>query len=146
LGRTAPIAEKLGLQIVFENHTRAFPWKYCDFAMHSAIFLEILHQLDNTSVRVNFDTANTTVANEDPVALLESIVDKVVSVHAFDVQAPGSLKPVIVGTGAAPIPELFSILKKNGFDSWICVEEASQTGRAGFKQSVANVRRIWNNS
>ena len=146
LSRSAQMADELGLQVVFENHTRAYPWKNDDFAMHSAVFLEILHRLESTSVMVNFDTANTIVANEDPLTLLESVVDKVVCVHAFDVKAPGSLQPVIVGTGAAPILEIFTILKKNKFDGWICVEEASRMGRSGFEQSVSNVRRTWKNS
>ena len=83
------------------------------------------------------------MSNEDPIRLLEAVKDRVVSVHAADVRAPGALEPVVLGTGVAPFPELFSILKRDGFDGWICIEEASRSGPAGFEQAVSFVRRAW---
>ena len=32
---------------------------------------------------------------------------------------------------------------KQGFDGWICIEEASGTGPAGFERSASFVRRVW---
>jgi sugar phosphate isomerase/epimerase len=75
--------------------------------------------------------------------LLDAVKRKVASVHAFDVRAPGSLEPVVIGTGVAPFHEIFSILKDTGFDGWICIEEASQTGAEGFERAISFVRRAW---
>ena len=138
-----PDADRLGITLAFENHTKGAPWRYWDFSQPSEIFLEILDGMRDTSLGVNFDTANPLVANEDPVSLLEAVKDRVVSVHAADIRAPGALEPVVVGTGVAPIRPCFSILKDRGFDGWICIEEASRTGQSGYEQAVAFVRKTW---
>jgi sugar phosphate isomerase/epimerase len=138
-----PEADRLGLTLAYENHTKGAPWHYWDFSQQSEVFLEILNGLTDTSLGVNYDTANALVSEEDPISLLEAVKQRVVSVHAADVRAPGSLEPVLLGTGVAPFRQIFSVLKGNGFDGWICIEEASRTGAAGFEQAVAFVRQAW---
>ena len=136
-------AEKLGITLAYENHTKGAPWQYWDFSQPAEIFLEILNALAETPLGVCFDTANPLVISEDSIALLEAVKERVVIVHAFDIRAIGAFEPVCVGTGVAPIKQVFSILKANGFDGWVCVEEASRTGREGFEKSVSFVRRAW---
>jgi len=143
LRQVLPEADRLGITLAYENHTKGAPWQYWDFSQHSEIFLEILDSLADTSLGVNFDTANPLVSNEDPLVLLDAVRSKVVSVHAFDVRASGSLEPVILGTGVSPFRQIFSILKDDGFDSWICIEEASRTGPVGFESAVSFVRGVW---
>jgi sugar phosphate isomerase/epimerase len=143
LRQVLPEADLVGITLAYENHTKGAPWRYWDFSQSTDVFLEILDGLAGTSLGVNFDTANAFVAYEDPIALVETVKDKVVSVHAADIRAPGSLEPVVLGTGVAPFCQIFSILKGNGFDSWICIEEASGTGPAGFERAVSFVRRVW---
>lgn len=138
-----PIADHLGITLAYENHTKGAPWQYWDFSQQAEIFLEILNGMANTSLGVNYDTANALVSNEDPIALLEAVKEKVASVHAADVRAPGSLEPVVLGTGVTPFHQIFSILKANGFNGWICIEEASRTGPAGFEQAVSFIRQSW---
>jgi sugar phosphate isomerase/epimerase len=136
-------ADKLGVTLAYENHTKGAPWTYWDFSQPSEIFREILGHFTDTSLRVCFDTANPLVISEDVIALLEAVKDRVSVVHAFDIRVAGEFEPVCVGTGASPIKEAFSILKGNGFDGWISVEEASRTGNAGFEKAVGFVRRAW---
>jgi sugar phosphate isomerase/epimerase len=143
LQQVLPEAECAGVTLAYENHTKGAPWQYWDFSQPAEIFLEILDGMAGTSLGVNYDTANALVSNEDPITLLEAVKDRVVSVHAADVRAPGALEPVVLGTGVAPFPEIFSILKSDGFDGWICIEEASRTGPIGFEQAVAFVRQAW---
>ena len=136
-------ADQLGVTLAYENHTKGAPWQYWDFSQPASIFLEILNHLADTSLGVCFDTANPLVINEDAIALLEAVKEHVVVVHAFDIRTPGTFEPVLVGTGAAPIPQVFSLLKARGFDGWVSVEEASRTGAKGFEKAIAFVRRTW---
>ncbi len=136
-------ADRLGVTLVYENHTKGAPWQYWDFSQPCEIFLEILNSLEDTSLKVCFDTANPLVLREDPVALLEAVIDRVEVVHVFDIRTPGEFETVLVGTGASPIKPIFSILKHNGFDGWVSIEEASRTGDAGFEKAVPFVRRAW---
>jgi len=48
-----------------------------------------------------------------------------------------------VGTGVAPVREIFAMLHRTGFDSWISVEEASKTGEAGFQRAIPYVKELW---
>ena len=143
LRQVLPVAEQAGITLAYENHTKGAPWRYWDFSQSTEVFLEILDGMSDTSLGVNFDTANALVAYEDPIALLRAVKDRVVSVHAADIRAPGSLEPVVLGTGVSPFHQIFSILKANGFDGWICIEEASGTGPVGFEEAVSFVRRAW---
>jgi len=136
-------AEKLGITLAYENHTKGAPWQYWDFSQPAAIFLEILNALDGTPLRVCFDTANPLVIGEDAIALLEAVKERVVILHAFDIRTVGAFEPVRPGTGVAPIKQAFSILKASGFDGWVSVEEASRTGKDGFEKAVAFVRGAW---
>ena len=101
--------------------------------------------------RVCFDTANSLVLEEDPIALLEAVIDRIAVVHVFDIRTPGEFETVLVGTGASPIKQVLSILKRSGFDGWLSIEEASRTGEEGFEKgwsrsSVAHGRRHENTS
>ena len=136
-------ADRLGITLVYENHTKGAPWQYWDFSQPSEIFLEILNALENTSLKVCFDTANSLVLREDPIALLEAVIDRIAVVHVFDIRTPGEFETALVGTGASPINQVLSILKRNGFDGWLSIEEASRTGEEGFEKAVPFVRRAW---
>ena len=136
-------ADKFGVTLAYENHTKGAPWKYWDFSQPSEIFLEILDHFVDTNLKVCFDTANPLVINADVIALLEAVKEKVAVVHAFDIRTVGNFEPVLVGTGASPIKDVLSTLKNSGFDGWVSVEEASRRGTAGFEKAVAFVRRTW---
>ena len=136
-------AEKHGITLAYENHTKGAPWNYWDFSQPTEIFLEILDALSDTPLGVCFDTANPLVLGEDVLALLEQVVHRIVVVHIFDMREVGVFEPVRVGTGASPIPQIFSRIRQAGYDGWLSIEEASRSGQEGFTQSIAFVRETW---
>ena len=136
-------AEKHGITLAYENHTKGAPWDYWDFSQPTEIFLEILDVLSDTPLGVCFDTANPLVLSEDVLALLEQVVHRIVVVHIFDLREVGVFEPVRVGTGASPIPQVFSRMKQAGYDGWLSIEEASRLGQEGFTESIAFVRETW---
>ena len=136
-------ATKHGITLAYENHTKGAPWDYWDFSQPTEIFLEILDALSDTPLGVCFDTANPLVLREDVLALLEHVVHRIVVVHIFDLREVGVFEPVRVGTGASPIPQVFSRMRQAGYDGWLSIEEASRSGEQGFMESVAFVRETW---
>ena len=139
----ADMARRYNIRLLFENHSKPGCWKYADFSHPSSIFLEIVHGIRDTDIGINFDTANTLVAGEDVLRVLDEVMDRIETVHAADTAAAGELKPVVIGTGAAPIARVMEKLKSQKFDGWICIEEASNTGVAGVKRAVDFIRGTW---
>lgn len=136
-------AEKQGITLAYENHTKGAPWDYWDFSQPTEIFLEILDALSDTSLGVCFDTANPLVLGEDVLALLEQVIQQIVVLHIFDLRAVKVFEPVRVGTGASPISSILSRMRHAGYDGWVSIEEASRLGQEGFTQSIAYVRETW---
>ena len=136
-------AQSQGITLAYENHTKGAPWDYWDFSQPTEIFLEILDALADTPLGVCFDTANPLVLGEDVLALLEQVIQRVVVVHIFDLRAVRVFAPVRVGTGASPIPQIFSRMRQIGYDGWLSIEEASRSGQTGFEQSIAYVQNAW---
>ena len=136
-------AETHGITLAYENHTKGAPWDYWDFSQPTEIFLEILHALSDTPLGVCFDTANPLVLREDVLTLLDEVIERIVVLHIFDMREPGTFEAVRVGTGASPIPQVFSRMRHAGYDSWLSIEEASRSGQEGFEQSIAYVRNAW---
>lgn len=143
LKQSVDIADRHGLKVVYENHSKPGVWDYADFSHPSDIFLEIADGLAGTSIGILFDTANPLAYGDDVLPLLERVIDRVVCVHASDTSTRGALTPVLLGTGLVPFKEVFSMLKHTGFKGWICIEEASGLGRKGVEGAVAFVRRAW---
>ena len=136
-------AESHGITLAYENHTKGAPWDYWDFSQPTEIFLEILHALSDTPLGVCFDTANPLVLNEDVLALLDKVIERVVVLHIFDMREAGKFEAVRVGTGASPIPQVLSRMRQANYDGWLSIEEASRLGKVGFEQSIAYVRDAW---
>lgn len=135
--------QKYDVTLVFENHTKPGVWEYVDFSHPTDIFLEIVDRTADTSLGINWDTANTLAYGDDPIPVLERVLDRVTSVHVADIAVRGEFRPVQIGTGVVPLREIFSILKGAGFCGWICIEEASFQGKTGIKAAVAFVRKSW---
>ena len=136
-------AEKQGITLAYENHTKGAPWDYWDFSQPTEIFLEILDALSDTPLGVCFDTANPLVLGEDVLALLEKVIQRIVVLHIFDLRAVRIFEPVRVGTGASPIHPIFARLRQAGYEGWFSIEEASRSGRQGFEASIAYVQNAW---
>jgi sugar phosphate isomerase/epimerase len=136
-------AREHGVRLVYENHSRPGVWERYDFSYPTEIFLELVEATEGSELGVNFDTANTLAYGDDPLPVLEAVLERVVSIHAADTKARGRLEPVLLGTGAVPFREIFRRLQRHGFDGPVSIEEASNTGAAGFAAAVEFVRRIW---
>ncbi|NCB31105.1 MAG: sugar phosphate isomerase/epimerase [Clostridia bacterium] len=143
LSAASVAADKYGVQLVYEDHAKPGAWDYIDFSFPPEIFLEIVDRLRNTSVGVNFDTGNISSAGWQTIPVLEAIVDRIKTIHVSDTSTFGKFDPIMIGTGVTPNREIFRFLKKHGFDGWLCIEEASNTGLDGIRKAVAVTRDLW---
>src|SRR5258706_8655466 len=80
-----PVARSHDVVLGMENHYKDGFWKYPEFAQKQDVFLELLAAIpDRTHFGVQYDPSNAIVAGDDPIALLETVADRVVSMHASD--------------------------------------------------------------
>jgi sugar phosphate isomerase/epimerase len=139
--RSLEHAERAGVVLCMENHYKDGTWRYPEFAQPEDIFLEILGQIDSPYFGVQYDPSNATVGGFDPVAFLEKVKERVVSMHASDrYLAPGAtlddlrqadgtkgyadiLKHGETGKGLNDYDAIFRILAGVGFAGWISVED-----------------------
>ena len=132
-----------GVTLVYENHAKPGAWQYTDFSQPPDIFLEIVQRTAGSGLGINFDTGNAAAFADDPLWLLEQVLDRVVSVHLSDTALRGQLRHVLLGTGVTPFQTIFRRLALVGWDGWLCMEEASNAGRAGLEAATRFVRRAW---
>ena len=139
------VADRFKIQLLYENHSKPGAWHYPDFSQPTDIFLALADALYDTSIGINFDTANPQVFGDDPLPILQRVIEKVVTIHVADTSLAGQRVPVpaIIGEGLVPFGEIFSVLKQHHFDGWLCIEEASGTGREGIEKAVEFVRDSW---
>jgi len=115
--KIAPVAEKFGITLVYEDHSKPGAWDYMDFSNPPDIFLEIARRIKDTPIRINFDTANILVAGEErTLEVLEEVIDQVDTIHVAETGTLGKMDPVPIGTGLSPIKEVFSLLKAHQFE------------------------------
>ena len=143
LTRSLEAGRQHGVRLVYENHSKPGVWQHVDFSHPTDVFLDIVEGTEGTDLGINWDTANMLAYGHDPLPVLETVLHRVVSVHAADTSVRGELKPVLLGTGLVPFREMFSMLKRTGFDGWICMEEASQRGPAGVRAAAEFIRSAW---
>jgi sugar phosphate isomerase/epimerase len=136
-----PYAESLGIVLAMENHYKDGYWRFPEFAQKSDVFLEIVDRIRSPWFGVQFDPSNAVVAGEDPVALLEHIKDRVVTMHASDrflkpghtleelrqaEEGPGYASILVhgvTGRGLNNYRRIFELLREAGFDGWISIED-----------------------
>ena len=141
--QVSPLADKLKVKLLFENHSKPGAWDYVDFSHPTEIFLRIVERIKDTGIGINFDTGNTLVYGDDPIPVLKKVISRVETIHAADTATRGKLDPVLLGEGIVPFAEIFSLLRQNKFDGWICIEESSGTGKEGIRKAVDFVRKTW---
>ena len=141
IGRSLEYAEQRGVVLCMENHYKDGTWRFPEFAQPEDIFLEIIAQIDSPSFGVQYDPSNAVVGGFDPVAFLEKVKHRVVTMHASDrYLAPGAtlddlrtgdgatgyaaaLKHGVTGEGMNDYDAIFRILAEVGFDGWISIED-----------------------
>ena len=150
--RVLPAADEYGVTVVMENHFRDYFWSLPEFAQASDIFCEIVDAIpDDAPFGVQFDPSNTHVYGEDPLALLERVRSRVVSVAASDrrlLERPGGRESTllhgIVGAGDIDHEAIFAILEEDGFGGWITLEDGDDptVGVSDLQASAGFVRRL----
>ncbi len=141
--RVKEAADRLGVGLLFENHSKPGAWENPDYLFDTRRFLGLAELLDGEDIGINFDTANTAAFGDDPVAVFKQVAKQVKTIHVNDLKEVGGIEFVVCGTGAAPIKEIFAEAKKVGFDGWVSIEEAGFKGVKGIEDAVAFTRKAW---
>jgi sugar phosphate isomerase/epimerase len=135
-----PFAEKHRVVLTMENHYKDNYWQYPEFAQKMAVFAEIVDQIDSPWFGVNYDPSNAFLAGDDPLALLDRVKHRVVSMHASDrYLKTGTLEDLrkeedsvgyasrlahgVIGKGLNDYDAIFSTLNSVGFHGWISIED-----------------------
>jgi sugar phosphate isomerase/epimerase len=147
-----PFAEKRRVVLTMENHYKDNYWQYPEFAQKMDVFAEIVEQIDSPWFGVNFDPSNAFLAGDDPLALLDRVKHRVVSMHASDrYLKAGTLEDLrkeedsigyasrlahgVIGKGLNDYDAIFSTLRSVGFQSWISIEDG-MNGMDDLRESV----------
>lgn len=138
------VADRYGIELLFENHSTAGGWHHMDIANSPRIFLEIVKRLHHTSIAINFDIANVLVSGEEnTIDVLDQVMGKVKTIHVGDVSAKGKMDPVQLGTGIVPMSDIFKYLKGKNYDGWLCLEIWKNSGVDALRQAVRSVKDLW---
>jgi sugar phosphate isomerase/epimerase len=135
--------KKYGVGLLLEDHAKPGAWDLFDFSYNPEVFLRICEEVRDLGIRVNFDTGNIVAYGMDPIDVLPKVFDMVETIHVTDMSKKGVFSPTGIGDGIVPNREIFSYLKKRGFDGWICIEEASGRGLEGIAKAREFVKKAW---
>ena len=158
ISRSIEYAERQGVVLCMENHYKDGTWRYPEFAQPEDIFLEIIERIDSPAFGVQYDPSNATVGGLDPVAFLDKVKHRVVSMHASDrYLAPGATLDDLrsadgaagysakllhgeTGQGLNDFDAIFERLAAVGFNGWISIEDGVN-GLDEMARSVAFLKR-----
>jgi sugar phosphate isomerase/epimerase len=139
--RSIEYAEKHDVILCLENHYKVGDWLYPEFAQMEDVFLDVVDQIHSSHFGIQYDPSNAVVGGFDPIAFLEKIKDRVVTMHASDrylvpgatineirasdgtVGYPDKLRHGETGKGMNDYDAIFRILSDVGFSGWISVED-----------------------
>jgi sugar phosphate isomerase/epimerase len=155
-----PIAKEYDVVLGMENHYKDGFWRYPEFAQKMDRFVSIVDAIeDRQHFGVQYDPSNAIVAGEDPLALLQRVADRVVSMHASDRflspgatlddlrQADGTLgyspklQHGVTGKGMNDYDSIFHILASHGYKGWVSIEDG-MNGMEEMAESLAFLRRM----
>jgi len=164
LGELVPHAESAGVIMTLENHYKDGLWAYPEFAQSPRRYLAILDAVDSPWLGAQFDPSNAIVAGEDPYALLDRVLPRVVTMHASDRYLEGGtiedlrrqaadpthgyatiLKHGVIGEGLNDYDRIFSTLARARYDGWVSIEDGEgptlAEGLANLDKSARFLRR-----
>lgn len=155
-----PAAQASNVMLGMENHYKDGFWKYPEFAQRMDRFVDIVNSIaDRKHFGVQYDPSNAIVAGDDPIALLRSVADRVVSMHASDRylsegttldqlrQTDGTLgyspnlRHGVTGRGLNDYDTIFRILAEHHYSGWISIEDG-MNGMEEMAESLAFLRRM----
>ena len=136
-----PYAEANGVTLILENHYKDDFWEYPEFAQKMDVFCALVDAIDHPNFGVNYDPSNAYIAGDDPIELLKRVSHRTVTMHASDrYLSEGTLEDLRreesgsagyakrlrhgeIGKGLNDYDQIFTELKRVGFDSWISIED-----------------------
>lgn len=139
--RSLEYAEQHDVVLCLENHYKDSTWRHPEFAQAEDVYLELLRRIDSPRLGVQYDPSNAIVGGYDPIAFLDKVLPRVVTMHASDrslakgatlddlKEADGSLgysaklQHGETGKGLIDYAAIFSRLAGAGFAGWISVED-----------------------
>ena len=155
-----PVARENGIVLGMENHYKDGFWKFPEFAQKMDRFVSIVDAIeDREHFGVQFDPSNAVVAGDDPLDLLRTVADRVVSMHASDRylaegttledlrEADGTLgyasnlRHGVTGKGLNDYDGIFSILAAHDYRGWVSIEDG-MNGMEEMAESLAFLRRM----
>jgi sugar phosphate isomerase/epimerase len=155
-----PAAREEGIVLGLENHYKDGFWKYPEFAQKMDVFLELVAAIDDREhFGVQYDPSNAIVAGDDPLALLDAVADRVVSMHASDRylangatlddlrQSDGTLgyspdlRHGVTGKGLNDYDAIFRTLAAHNYRGWVSIEDG-MNGMGEMAESLAFLRRM----
>ena len=141
LQRSLEYADTRDAVLCLENHYKDSTWRYPEFAQDEDVYLEILARVESPRLGVQYDPSNAIVGGYDPIAFLDKVLRRVVTMHASDrslakgatlddlKEADGALGYSSklthgeTGKGLIDYDAVFSRLAAAGFSGWISVED-----------------------
>ena len=128
LREVAEFAVRAGIRLGLENHNHGA------FTKTAADQLRVLEEVDHPALRHLLDTGNYV----DGWPSVERTAPLAVHVHAKFWQVdPSGAEPTI------DYPKLLAILRRHGYDGWICFEyEAAEDEATGIPRALAYLRRV----
>jgi sugar phosphate isomerase/epimerase len=155
-----PVAAQYRIILGMENHYKDSQWKYPEFALKMDVFLEIIGAIEERQhFGVQYDPSNAIVAGDDPIALLEAIKERVVSMHASDRYLKPGVTPDmleqaratvgyaphlvhgVIGKGLNDYDRIFQILAGVGFRGWISIEDGLN-GMSEMRASSSYIKKM----
>lgn len=136
-----PYAAANGVTLILENHYKDDFWEYPEFAQKMDVFCALVDAVQHPNFGVNYDPSNAYIAGDDPIELLKRVSHRVVTMHASDrYLIEGTLEDLRreesgaagyakrlrhgeIGKGLNDYDQIFTELKRVGFDSWISIED-----------------------
>jgi sugar phosphate isomerase/epimerase len=148
-----------GVVLCLENHYKVGEWRYPEFAQQEEPYLALLDALpESPHLGVQFDPSNAVIGGFDPVAFLDKVKHRVVTVHASDrFLAPGTTIDDLrshdgtigypeqmthgeTGRGTNDYDAIFRLLRSVNFAGWISVEDG-MNGLDELRRSVDFLKR-----
>jgi sugar phosphate isomerase/epimerase len=139
-------AERFGVELLLENHSKPGAWEGPDFDFNTPNFLKLVELTEHLPLGINFDTANTYALGDDAPAVFEKVYRRVRSIHVNDIRDTAKLEFTGIGEGTAPIKEIFRIAKAHKFNGLLSIEEAGNQGLEGIERSFKRSKELWGNA
>lgn len=155
-----PAAREYDVVLGLENHYKDGFWMYPEFAQKQDVFLELVSAIsDREHFGVQYDPSNAIVAGDDPIELLRTVADRVVSMHASDRYLAGgttldelrqsdgtlgyspNLRHGVTGKGLNDYDTIFRILAEHGYRGWVSIEDG-MNGMDEMAESLAFLRQM----